>query len=126
MWGGPGHFRFYFQPLVAIFLGLREGIADARAGRKPFGLYLFERRASFTHRFVGLVKHLAVPLAVAVAVSWVFQVIITGRIHPLASLLYATVFVALPYVVSRALSNRATRGQAPPPGAGWGTSMKSR
>ncbi len=33
---GPGRFRFILQPAVAILLGLRGGLADARAGRPPY------------------------------------------------------------------------------------------
>src|SRR5262249_3513911 len=33
---GPGRFRFIFQPLVATILGIRGGVADARAGRPPY------------------------------------------------------------------------------------------
>ena len=32
---GPGRLRFVLQPTVAILLGLRGGLADARAGRPP-------------------------------------------------------------------------------------------
>jgi hypothetical protein len=33
---GPGRFRFVLQPLTAIVLGIRNGLADARAGRPPY------------------------------------------------------------------------------------------
>ena len=33
---GPGRLRFLLQPLVAIVLGLRGGLSDARAGRPPY------------------------------------------------------------------------------------------
>src|SRR5207249_10417662 len=33
---GPGRLRFVLQPLVAIFLGWRGGLGDARAGRPPY------------------------------------------------------------------------------------------
>jgi hypothetical protein len=33
---GPGRFRFVMQPLLAIFLGIRGGLADARESRPPF------------------------------------------------------------------------------------------
>ena len=41
---GPGRFRFVLQPAVAIFLGIRAGNADARAGRPP---YIFSSRNGF-------------------------------------------------------------------------------
>src|SRR5438270_4149008 len=33
---GPGRFRFLLQPALAIFLGARGGMADARAGNPPY------------------------------------------------------------------------------------------
>ena len=33
---GPGRLRFAIQPLVAIFLGWRSGLGDARAGRPAY------------------------------------------------------------------------------------------
>ena len=33
---GPGRFRFVLQPLIAVLLGLRGGLSDARAGRPPY------------------------------------------------------------------------------------------
>ena len=33
---GPGRFRFILQPLIATILGIRNGLADARAGRPPY------------------------------------------------------------------------------------------
>ncbi len=33
---GPGRLRFIMQPIVAILLGTRDGVKDARAGSRPF------------------------------------------------------------------------------------------
>ena len=33
---GPGRLRFIFQPTMAIILGARDGVKDARAGNLPF------------------------------------------------------------------------------------------
>jgi hypothetical protein len=41
---GPGRFRFVLQPLMATLLGIRSGMADARAGRPPYLLGLVTDR----------------------------------------------------------------------------------
>jgi hypothetical protein len=41
---GPGRFRFVLQPLIATSLGIRSGVADARAGRPPYLLGLASDR----------------------------------------------------------------------------------
>jgi hypothetical protein len=33
---GPGRFRFILQPIIAILLGVRGGLTDARAGNPPY------------------------------------------------------------------------------------------
>ena len=33
---GPGRLRFIFQPTVAVVLGARDGVKDARSGNPPF------------------------------------------------------------------------------------------
>ena len=41
---GPGRMRFILQPTVAIVLGARDGVKDARAGLPPFIWALLFRR----------------------------------------------------------------------------------
>ena len=33
---GPGRFRFILQPMIAIFLGIRGGLVDAKSGKPPY------------------------------------------------------------------------------------------
>jgi hypothetical protein len=114
MLGGPGHLRFFLQPIVAVALGLIHGRRDRAAGRPP---YLFALASSpgdrGRHLREGL-RDVLVPLCIALAASLLFQHIITKRLHPLLALSYAAIFVALPYFVTRALANRlATRWHRP-------------
>src|SRR5215472_10894974 len=58
---GPGRFRFIMQPLVAIFLGSRDGVKDARRGAAPFlwGLFFHrEHRAELLRSALGSVRNL--------------------------------------------------------------------
>src|SRR5207247_668330 len=41
---GPGRFRFLMQPVIATLLGIRSGLADARAGRPPYLYRVLFRR----------------------------------------------------------------------------------
>lgn len=106
MWGGPGHLRFYLQPLLAFVLGLRDGVGDARAGRPPYIISVLTAPAEWRTRLVELLKRLSKPLALAISMDLIFQIIIRGRWRPLASLVYATFFVAFPYAALRGLINR--------------------
>jgi len=114
---GPGHLRFIIQPLIAIVLALRDGRLDAALGRPPYGVSLFTqpragRRASLRH---GL-RAIAVPLCLAVAASLLFQFLVMQRVRLGAGLAYAALFVALPYVLVRGVSNRVrarSKSEAP-------------
>ena len=106
---GPGRFRFVLQPLVAILLGIRSGIADRRAGRPPYLLGLVtdrQRRGELAQDGLATVANL---LLMGVLLDAVFQWVILGVSHPGAALVVGPVLIATPYAVARALSNRAAR-----------------
>jgi hypothetical protein len=106
---GPGVFRFVLQPLVAVFLGIRDGVADAKAGRPPYlwGLLFHqtERRAMLHHGAGAIVK----PLVVAIVVDAVLSYVTMGAIYPGQTLLVGIFLVAIPYTLARAAANRVVR-----------------
>jgi len=105
---GPGRFRFILQPLIATILGIRNGLADARAGRPPYlwGM-LFHRglRSELARTGLATVANL---LLMGILMDSVFQWIILGVSYPGAALVVGPVLIVGPYVVARALSNRLT------------------
>ena len=106
---GPGRFRFVLQPLVAILLGIRSGVADRRAGRPPYLLGLVtdrQRRGELAQDGLATVANL---LLMGVLLDAVFQWVILGVSHPGAALVVGPVLIATPYAVARALANRAAR-----------------
>jgi hypothetical protein len=110
---GPGRFRFILQPLVAVILGIRNGLADARAGR-PTYLYglLFHRelRSELVKTGFATVANL---LLMGILMDSVCQWLILGTSYPGAALVVGPVLIVGPYGVARALSNRIAR---PPKG----------
>lgn len=114
---GPGRFRFVLQPLVAIFLGWRSGLADARAARPA---YLYGLIAGGVDRRELLRSGLAAVrdlVAVAIVLDAVSQLLIYGLVHPGAALILGPVLISVPYAVSRALTNRAVRLMHRDPGS---------
>jgi hypothetical protein len=106
---GPGRFRFVLQPLIAILLGIRSGVADRRAGRPPYLLGLVtdrQRRGELAQDGLAAVANL---LLMGVLLDAVFQWVILGVSHPGAALVVGPVLIATPYAVARALANRAAR-----------------
>jgi len=106
---GPGRFRFVMQPVIATLLGIRSGLADARAGRPPY-LYgvLFHRhlRAELVRSGFRTVVNL---LLMGILLDAVFQWVILGVSHPGAAMVVGPVLIVAPYSLARAFSNRLAR-----------------
>ena len=106
MVGGRGTLRFFIQPALAVALGVIHGIRDHRRGRAPYLIGLVHARGRrFANVGKGL-REILVPLCVAVIFSDVFQYVNRGRISLGYGVLYAVLFVAIPYFIARALANR--------------------
>ena len=106
---GPGRFRFVLQPIVAILLGWRGGLSDARAGRPPYlyGLLLGgENRKELLRSGLAAIRDL---LAIGIVLDAVAQLLIYGQVHPGAALVVGPVLIGIPYAVARALTNRVAR-----------------
>ena len=106
---GPGRLRFIFQPVVAIILGTRSGMKDATAGLPPFLWALLfhkqHRRELFRSTFAS-VRNL---VAIAILLDLISQFLIFHQVRPGAALVVGPLLIGVPYVVSRALSNRIWR-----------------
>jgi hypothetical protein len=103
---GPGRMRFILQPILAILLGLRGGLADARAGSPPylFGLLFHAgRRRDLMQSGVAAISTL---LAMGIIFDVVFQFVLYRSVHPGAALVVGPILICVPYSVSRALTNR--------------------
>jgi len=103
---GTGRMRFILQPMLAILLGMRGGLADARAGNPPylFGLLFHAgRRRELVQSGVAAISTL---LAMGIILDIVFQFILYRAVHPGAALVVGPILICLPYALSRALTNR--------------------
>ncbi len=117
---GPGRLRFILQPMMAIVLGIRGGLADAKAGYPPFLLGLLfhaARRKEYLRSAVATIRNL---LAAGVILDIVFQLILYHSVHPAPALLVALTLICIPYAASRALTTRLTRGSRAQATAGGG------
>jgi hypothetical protein len=106
---GPGRFRFVLQPLIATLLGIRSGVADARAGRPPYLLGLAtdrERRHELARDGLSTVANL---LLMGILLDSVFQWMILGASYPGPALIVGPVLITMPYAIARALANRAAQ-----------------
>ncbi len=106
---GPGRFRFVLQPAIAILLGIRGGMVDARAGRPPFlqGVLLHRglRRELMKSGFESVGNLLLMGILLDAVCQW----LILGASYPGAALVVGPCLIAGPYSLARALSNRLAR-----------------
>ncbi len=107
---GPGRLRFILQPIIAIVLGVRGGLVDAKAGKPPYLyglLFHAERRREFLRSAVAHIRNL---LAAGIILDIVFQLVLYHSVHPAAAVLVAPILICIPYAVSRALTRGLARG----------------
>jgi hypothetical protein len=106
---GPGRMRFIVQPTVAIMLGARSGIKDARDALPPFlwalAFHGKHRRELLRSAFASI-RDL---VAIAILLDVISQFLIFREVRPGAALLVGPVLITLPYAIARALVNRIAR-----------------
>lgn len=109
---GPGRLRFILQPVIAIVLGIRGGLADAKAGNPPYLLGLLlgaGRRAELLRTGAEAIGTL---IAMGIMLDVVFQLALYQSVHPGAALVVGPILICLPYAASRALATRVMRAMA--------------
>jgi hypothetical protein len=103
---GRGQFRLILQPTMALLLGLRLGIADAKAGKAPFLFRLFTTR----HERLALFKHslteAALPLMLALLMDGILQYLAFHHVRPMQAVVVGALLVWLPFTITRGLTNR--------------------
>jgi hypothetical protein len=109
---GPMHFRLILQPLVAIALGIRDGLKDARAGRPPFVTDLLVRPEGRKRQLKRALQAISKPLIIAIILDAVAQYLMFGAIYAGAAVFVGVVIMAIPYSLARGLTNRIVSGRA--------------
>ncbi len=104
---GPLKFRCVLQPAMAIFLAVRAGLQDAKAGRPAYFWTLLTGNAA--ERLAELKdgwKSVGKLLITATVMDMIYQYIIERRIHPFEAVLVALVLAIVPYLLVRGPLNR--------------------
>jgi hypothetical protein len=105
------HFRLILQPLVAIALGIRDGLKDARAGRPAFIMDLIVRPEGRKRQLKQSLQAISKPLIIAIILDAVAQSLMFGTIYPGAAVFVGVVIMAVPYSLARGLTNRIVSGR---------------
>jgi hypothetical protein len=109
---GPFAFRFYFQPLMAAVLAVRDGVKDARHGRPPYLETLFkeksQRRSLMREAWAAVGK----VFILAIVLDLIYQVVVIRAVRPLEGLFIAILLAIVPYALLRGPVNRIARHAA--------------
>jgi hypothetical protein len=106
---GRGQFRFILQPAVAILLGIRLGIADAKAHDQPFLMRMLVKGEHKARIAKEAAKSVLIPFVIAVLLDALLQYITLDRVRPLAAVVVGALLIWLPFSISRSLTNRIYR-----------------
>jgi hypothetical protein len=106
---GPLAFRFVLQPVMALWLAARDGIADAKTGRPPYLSAIIRNpaeRAARLHEGVTATMRI---LLLAAAMDVAYQLIVLHGLRPLETVFIAFVLGFLPYLLARGPIARVAR-----------------
>lgn len=98
---GPMHFRFIVQPLVAMLLGVRAGLRDARAGEPPFLSAVARLPERRRERMMSALGDLTTVLIVAAVLDAAYQLVVHRGIYLFELLLTVAVLALVPYALVR-------------------------
>jgi len=104
--GGPLTFRLILQPLMAVVLAVRAGLADARAGRPAYFWTILTSPAARRDLLREGWKAVARVFVLAVVVDAVYQLIVFRWVYPGELLILAFLLACVPYLLVRGPANR--------------------
>jgi hypothetical protein len=107
--GGPLHFRFILQPLMAAILATIDGVKDGRAGRPA---YLWELLSTGTNRKLLMLegwKRVSRVFLLGVVLDVIYQLKEFHWVYPGETLIVAVVLAIIPYFLLRGPINRLVK-----------------
>ncbi len=102
--GGPMTFRFVLQPDMAVIAALRDGVRDARLGRRPYVWALVRGVRSAEGRGGRLwegVTSTARILILGVVMDTVYQWLVFKTFYPVQAAVIAILLAFVPYLLLR-------------------------
>ena len=103
---GPMQFRFFVQPLIALALGVRDGVSDSRSDSPPFIWALLYHPDVRSGAFRSALKRMQGPILFASVLDAVAQYLMFRHVRPFAAVLVGTLLMGVPYSVARGVANR--------------------
>src|SRR5579885_2020952 len=109
---GPLHMRFLFQPAVAILIGIRDGISDARKGQPAYFWSILSRMNRSGPLLRAGLKSVSKVMVVAFVLDVIYQAIAFRYFHLVGAVLAMLVLAFVPYLLIRGPANRMAKWRA--------------
>ena len=110
--GGPMTFRFILQPAMAIIAALRDGVKDARLGRRPYVWALIHGTHGSEGRggrlWEGIISTARIVI-LGVVMDIIYQWRVLGTFYPVQSVVIAILLAFVPYLLLRGPIARIAR-----------------
>jgi len=106
---GPMSFRFFLQPGMGLLMALRDGVKDARTGRRPYFWKIFSDPAARRESLHEGVKATARILLLGLVMEVIYQYRVLGTFHVLEAINVIVILCFLPYLLLRGPINRLVR-----------------
>jgi len=106
---GPMKFRLVLQPCMAIFLAVRGGLQDARAGKPPYFWAVCTDKGERESMMKDGWKHIAKVFTLAIVLDVVYQLIEQHFVYIGEAILVAIILAIIPYLLVRGPVNRLAR-----------------
>jgi hypothetical protein len=106
---GPMKFRLVLQPAMAAFFAIRGGLADAKAGKRPYFWALLSEPGQREEIIKEGWKSIGRVFILALALDVVYQIIVLHFVYVGEAIIVALVLAILPYLVLRGLITRVAR-----------------
>jgi hypothetical protein len=105
---GPLTMRLFLQPAVSTFFAIRDGLKDARTGRRPYFWAMITHPKGGQRLLEGWRSVMKV-FIMAIVLDVVYQWMVFRWFYPVESILTAVILAIVPYLVLRGIVNRIAR-----------------
>ena len=106
---GPLAFRFYLQPAIAIFLAVRDGLADARLGKPAYFWAVFTNPENRRVLLLEGWRSIRRVFVLALVMDCVYQALVFRGFRPIEAHFVAALLAIIPYAILRGPVNRIAK-----------------
>jgi hypothetical protein len=119
--GGPMTFRFILQPAMAIIAALRDGVHDARLGRRPYLWALLhgvrDPQGRSGRLWEGIIATARI-IILGVVMDTIYQWVVFKTFYPVQAAVIAILLAFVPYLLLRGPLERVARHWVARPASG--------